>query len=159
MYFNFICVMLNCLCNFFSPKPQDKEDLGKAIIEAFPKLRCSSGSGYVSWSLQNGCYCLVVHHYLSNVQLGCAWMSVCFTDFDYRTSAYPKFSHSKFLIFGQYWTLSILNFRRCFFEIYRVTDSELLYFWCVLFLFVGKKFTTGGWTNCRWYILCHPQTE
>jgi len=34
-----------------SPKPQEKEELGQAVIDAFPLLRCGSGSGFVSLQL------------------------------------------------------------------------------------------------------------
>jgi len=31
-----------------SPKPREKEELAQAVIDAFPLLRCGSGSEFVS---------------------------------------------------------------------------------------------------------------
>ena len=38
------CIMIGV----FSPKSEDKQALGQAIIDAYPLLRCATGSGYVS---------------------------------------------------------------------------------------------------------------
>ena len=53
-----------------------------------------------------------------------------------------------------------LYFLCFFFEICRIAESELVYFWCTIFLFVcGTKCTTGRLSARQWYILCRRQIE